>query len=238
MATELWLQRRLGHLVPANSQSAELLAGLPNDKWMLATIRMPRNVKHHRKYWALMQAVFPHQSVWPTMKSFQRAMKKALGHGEWVASADGRKEFIEESISFANMDQSEFEQFYARAVEVILTKVLPNVDSEDLEREVAEILKGNREDAADETGGGNGSQPAPEPLSVREPAHPGELIRTREGAMEYARRWGAYYLSLPKDREEEFIIETEATVKIAIGLNPTAQDPISDALNAPKEIVA
>lgn len=144
MATELWLQRRMGHLVPANAQSAELLAKLPDDRWVLAEVRNPRNLKHHRKYFALLQAVYPHQSVWPTLRSFQRAMKKALGHGEWVTSSDGRQEFIEDSISFASMDQTEFEQFYDRAVEVILTKVLPNVDSADLEREVADILEGRK----------------------------------------------------------------------------------------------
>jgi hypothetical protein len=144
MATEIWLKRSVDHLVPANAQSLELMRQIKDDRWVLASIRNPRNVKHHRKYWALIQAVFPHQDTWPTLKSFQRQMKKALGHGEWVTSKDGRREFIEDSIGFASMDQTEFEEFYKRAVEVILTRVLPGVDSDDLAREVDDILAGKR----------------------------------------------------------------------------------------------
>lgn len=220
MATEIWLQRRLGHLVPANAQSAELLAALPADKWMLATIRMPRNVKHHRKYWALLQAVFPHQTTWPTMKSFHRQIKKAMGFGEWVEAENGKKEFIEDSISFASMDQTEFEQLYARLVELILTKVLPNVNSEDLEREVQDILRGRggEESEAAETEGAEGSEPAPETPSVREPASPAKpppltagqaAVLTEDQAVEYAHQWADYFASLQgREAEDAFCTET------------------------------
>lgn len=144
MATELWLIRRMGHLVPANAPSAESLAKLAANKWLLAEIRMPRNTKHHKKYFALLQAIFQHQDEYPTMRSLQRGMKKRLGFGEWVTLKSGEREFIEDSISFASMDQTEFDQFYERAVQVILTEILPGVDSRDLEREVQDILEGRR----------------------------------------------------------------------------------------------
>jgi hypothetical protein len=145
MAVELWLRRSMDHLVPANAEARELMRTIKDDRWVLCEVRNPRNVKHHRKYFALLQAVFPHQSQWPTFKSFQRQMKKALGHGEWVVSGDGKyKDFIEDSISFASMDQDEFEEFYSRALEIILTRILPSVDLDDLNREVADILEGRK----------------------------------------------------------------------------------------------
>jgi hypothetical protein len=45
------------------------------------------------------------------------------------------------------MDQDEFEQLYERAVELILTRILPGVGREDLDRQVAEIMAGRKEEA-------------------------------------------------------------------------------------------
>lgn len=144
MATELWLIRRMDTLVPANTQSLEDLRRLPADKWLLNELRMPRNVKHHRKFMAVLQAVYPHQDMWPTFNSFRKAFVAALGHGEVVTAKDGRKFIDANSISFAAMDQTEFDQFYQRAIDFVLTKILPGVDSRDLEREVQDILEGRR----------------------------------------------------------------------------------------------
>ena len=145
MAVEVWVKRtQLGTLVPANSQSEQELKRLPVDEWRLASIRLPRNLKHHRKWMALLQAVFPHQDEWPTFKSFRRAVKKALGLGEWIESKSGHREFEEDSIAFDKMEQDEFDQFYARGVALVVTRILPAVDSEDLNRTVNEILAGRK----------------------------------------------------------------------------------------------
>ncbi|MEL7452435.1 MAG: DUF1367 family protein [Pseudomonadota bacterium] len=144
MATELWIKRRLDHLVPANTQAHEAMEGLPQDEWYLATIRRPRNLGHHKKYMALLQVVYPHQDTWPTFTSFRKALACALGHGLVVKSKDGREIMDADSISFAKMDQDEFQQFYDRAIRLICERILPNVNSEDLEREVGDILSGRK----------------------------------------------------------------------------------------------
>lgn len=92
------------------------------------------------------------------------------------------------------------------------------------------------EPIAAETEGEAGEQPAAgaEP-SVRElPPHPGELIRTKKGALEWAERMAAHYLALPKDAEDAFLEQVEEDSRIAKALSPKAEDVISDALNAPK----
>lgn len=70
------------------------------------------------------------------------AIKVALGYGETVKLPDGRAILIPGSISFAAMDQGEFEQFYERAVELILTRILPGVDRPELDAQVMDILDG------------------------------------------------------------------------------------------------
>lgn len=69
------------------------------------------------------------------------------------------------------------------------------------------------------------------------PPLPGELVRTKKGALEYAQRWAAYWKAIPKDQEDEFLAETEALTILAKNLNPAAVDVIDDAFNAPKMLV-
>ena len=144
---ELWLIRKMDALVPANEQTLDALRKMKPGQWYRADIRLPRNVKHHRKYFALLGVVFPHQTMWPTFRKFRQKLEEALGHGEYHTNGRGERYFENESISFANMDQEEFEQLYERAVELILTRILPNVGRADLDRQVEEIMAGRKEEA-------------------------------------------------------------------------------------------
>lgn len=145
MAVEAWITRtKLGHLVPATAQDAEALQSVPVGEWRLAKIRLPRNVKHHRKYFALLQAVFPHQTMYPTFRRFRAKFEEALGHGEYHIDGQGKRYFENESINFGAMDQDEFEQFYARAKDLILTRILPGADNVGLDRLVHDILEGRK----------------------------------------------------------------------------------------------
>jgi len=148
MATELFMKRRLSSLVPTNRMSEELLRDLPEHVTLKIVATQPRNPKHHAKFMALIAAIYPHQSIYPTMESFRKAITVALGYGDTVKLPDGRVMLIPGSISFAKMDQRAFEEFYERAVHLILTRVLPGADRPDLEREVMEILEGRARDSA------------------------------------------------------------------------------------------
>lgn len=146
---------------------------------------------------------------------------EALGHEqEFLPSLDGSRWFAA-GLRSSTLGTKEFSDL----IDMIL--------AEAAQRGV--IIRNPKEDAADETGGGKGSQPAPEPFPVRElPTHPGELIRTREGAMEYARRWAAFYLTLPVDAQDEFIVETGASINVAKSLNPEAYPVFREAVNPSK----
>ena len=72
------------------------------------------------------------------------ALKVATGLFDVGKTIDGIPFMIPKSISFAAMSQTEFEQWYDRVVEIITTRIVPNVNSDDLEYQVQEILDGNR----------------------------------------------------------------------------------------------
>ena len=140
--TELFLRRHMGALRPVDAAGESVLAEIAAGEIVRAVISRPRNVQHHRKFFALIKAIFPHQELYPTEATLLAAIKVALGYGETVKLPDGRAIIIPKSISFAKMDQAAFTQFYDRAVSLILTRILPGVSRADLAREVADILAG------------------------------------------------------------------------------------------------
>jgi len=142
MATELFARRHMGALRPVDAVGEALLAEIPQGELVRVTIRRPRNVQHHRLFFALIATIFPHQDLYPTEEMLLAAIKVALGYGDSVKLPDGRTIIVPSSISFAKMDQKAFSEFYDRALALILTKILPNVDKADLEREVNDILAG------------------------------------------------------------------------------------------------
>jgi hypothetical protein len=147
MSETLYMRRQLGALRPSDPASAEVLERLPADEDVRVEVFRPRNVKLHRKFFALLQVVYPHQNLYPTFDTFRAAIEVALGYGDSVKVGKGRTIIVPKSISFAKLDQAGFEQLYERAVDLITTRILPAVHRADLEREVADILAG-REKAA------------------------------------------------------------------------------------------
>lgn len=142
MATELFARRHMGALRPIDAAGEQALADIPQGELVRVTIRRPRNVQHHRKFFALVAAIYPHQDLYPTEETLLAAIKVALGYGESIKLPDGRTIIVPGSISFAKMDQKAFADFYDRALTLILARILPGVNKADLEREIDEILAG------------------------------------------------------------------------------------------------
>ena len=136
------MRRHMGALRPIDAAGEQALAEIPHGELVRVTIRRPRNVQHHRKFFALIAAIYPHQDLYPTEETLLAAIKVALGYGESIKLPDGRTIIVPGSISFAKMDQKAFAEFYDRALTLILARILPSVNKADLEREIDEILAG------------------------------------------------------------------------------------------------
>lgn len=109
---------------------------------VLCTIKRPRNYDFHKKYWALLRltvANLPHliqqQMQIFTEEDLLDCLKIDLGlftirwHG-------GRQIVKTGSISFAKMDNTEFEKFFSRSVDAILRIYLRGTDRQALIEEV------------------------------------------------------------------------------------------------------
>ena len=142
MAIDVLLVKEKGRLVAADPISADAIASIPDRERVTATIRRPRNPAHHRKLWALLTVVFDAQTTFATTSDLLSAIKIATGLFDTGKTVDGMPWVQPGSIAFASMDQKSFEQWYDKAIEVVLTKILPSVDREDLTARVNEILTG------------------------------------------------------------------------------------------------
>jgi hypothetical protein len=92
----------------------------------------------------LLNAVFDRQNEFPTIQHLLGAIKLATGLFDTGLTVDRIPYVVPKSISFASMCQAEFEQWYEKAVEVVLTKILPAANKADLEARVHEIFDGRR----------------------------------------------------------------------------------------------
>lgn len=143
MSAPVFMRRHMGALRPVDAASETALASVLHNEIVEVQIKRRRNLAHHRKWWKLVQVVFPHQSTYSTIETFHAALKCALGHADAVTLPDGRVMLVPRSIAFAKMDQAAFEQFYERAVDLICSRILPRLNREDLMEEVGEILEGS-----------------------------------------------------------------------------------------------
>lgn len=127
-------------LRPASRDAEDLLAKIKLGQDVIVEVKRPRNLQHHRKFWALMQLVADNLEGTPA-DTLAEVVKLRTGHVDVVKTKRGIVE-IPKSISFAAMDQTAFEQFYDRAVAFILSDILPGLNKADLEREVEDVIAG------------------------------------------------------------------------------------------------
>ena len=116
-----------------------MLKGIKQGETVSVEVRQPRNVYHHRKFFALLNLVFENQEKYETVEQLLTIFKIGTGHYETMVMKNGLA-YIPKSISFAKMDQGEFEEFWDKCIKLITTRILPGVTKESLEREILELI--------------------------------------------------------------------------------------------------
>ena len=109
---------------------------------VLCEITRPRNYEFHKKFFALIRLTFDNLperlhhmlNVW-SEEDLLVCIKLDLGLATTIYH--GGREFIKPgSISFAAMDNDEFERFYNRTLDLILRKYLRGTDKQQLIQEL------------------------------------------------------------------------------------------------------
>ena len=146
---EVFLVKTLSGLKPAAESDADLIKNMTLNEVYKAKVTMPRNVGHHRKYFALLQLVLDnipddfYLSTADGQKDYIKTVDDLLfhikcqtGHMEKRVSLGGKLLYVPKSISFGKMDQAEFNKFYSDSLDVICKFFLTGTDKGELAAEV------------------------------------------------------------------------------------------------------
>ncbi len=137
---DLYLTRTLAGFVANDDAAKEIMRKIKVGKIVKCEITTPRNMRHHRKFFALLTTVWQAAGDWPTVDDLLIELKIKLGiTKDVVIRESGEVVKVLGSISFAAMDQAAFDTFYERAIQA-LCFMAGGIDSEMLRQEVLNHL--------------------------------------------------------------------------------------------------
>lgn len=154
MAEMLLIKTPSGVLAPANEEEIEKLSKIKAGATIKCSVVQMRNGLFFRKWWLLAKFAF---DLWsetapraeyrgsPVQHSFDRFRKDLIiltGRHHAVFNALGEMRLEADSISWAKMDGTSFENMYSETINVILGKVLtnPNIDEQRLRNLVDQLM--------------------------------------------------------------------------------------------------
>ena len=130
-------------LVPLHDSDLDLKKRLRVGSVVRCKVSNPRNYEHHKMFFALVRLTFdnlplPLVEKWNIRNEYDmlRRFKRDLGYFTNTINEYGEHEIEYLSISFAAMEQHEFEQFYNQCIDLVLFKYIKGIDKQDLITEI------------------------------------------------------------------------------------------------------
>jgi len=150
MAT-IWLRKLYDTFCPADEISAEAMEGFKANGLYKAEIIQPRNAPMLRKFFSLLKLAYEnyeqpevfHNGI-RVQKSFDRFREEVtIACGHWELELNKRNNVVQraKSISFAKMQQDEFDILFSMAITVILSDYLTYYSEDDMNLLVSRVLQ-------------------------------------------------------------------------------------------------
>ncbi len=118
-------------LIPADDRAADAIGRMPEGEAIGVRIMRKRSLPQHNLFWAVLDHV-ARATKFENAGRLLVALKIRLGRYDLLAMPNGRVVPVPQSISFGEMTQDEFQQFFDEAISLICSEVLPGTDSEAL----------------------------------------------------------------------------------------------------------
>ena len=144
MPTQLLVEKLEDALFPVDEDGKSAIRNIPEHSIVKIQVSIPRNVRQHRLFFAILKLTFEHQREprqFPTQEKLLDALKMAVGYTREVRDLHGKIHIVPDSISFGRMDQIAFRQFFDSVVHVITTQIIPGVGKRDFEQQLADLLR-------------------------------------------------------------------------------------------------
>lgn len=154
--TEIYMIKRGDNsFAPAFDSDYEKIKRFKVGDPALFKIVKPRNYEFHKKFFALLQMTLENTprllhviskvtgevvEVPYTMEALLIEVKLKTGHYEIHVTTKGKPIYVPQSISFAAMDETSFEEFYKNAVQVVIQYFLIGMSDEEIDENVANFM--------------------------------------------------------------------------------------------------
>lgn len=108
-------------LTDPDPELRELLWKLvPNGQAGIFTLQRKRNPKFHNLAMSFFRRVFENQDKYDTVEGLMLEVKLRCGHYDEHITVNGNVIYVPRSVSFAEMDELEFQTFMQKAIDVCL----------------------------------------------------------------------------------------------------------------------
>lgn len=114
---EFWLTRKDNGLFPDSEESVAAFASVPFGKSLRCEVKQPRSAGRHKLYWALCARIAG--GIGRQSEEVSDLLKIACGHCTTIKSKTMGTIKLPKSIAWHKMDETEFRDFFERAVQVI-----------------------------------------------------------------------------------------------------------------------
>jgi hypothetical protein len=138
-----------GRLIPFTKEDGKIYRrflrrrkALEPGELMVVSYVEPRNLLHHRKFFALVGYVAENSDTYDNKDKALLAIKIAAGHCDFIPDpVNGGLTAVPRSISFAKMEQGDFDKFYNNALEGICQHVLKHMNKVDLQEALENVAR-------------------------------------------------------------------------------------------------
>jgi hypothetical protein len=130
-------RKTLSGLAPDDEASKEMMHGVSIGSLVACEVSRPRNLRHHRLYWALCSKIA--ESIGAQRENVSDVLKIKTGHFKTVKT---KREvlYLPASISFSKMDQTAFSRFYDECCRVVCEEFIPHLRPDELRAQIEQII--------------------------------------------------------------------------------------------------
>ncbi|MGL4338310.1 MAG: DUF1367 family protein [Turicibacter sp.] len=109
-----------GSIIPAYDDDKEKLKRFKAGEPFMAEVTKPRNLRFHRKAFALFSMVFQNQEVYHNLDDLRYDLTIEAGYFNESVNIHGEVIKRAKSISFAQMDDTQFAEYYEAVIKTIV----------------------------------------------------------------------------------------------------------------------
>lgn len=109
-----------GTFIPAYESDFENAKKIAINESYEFEYKKPRNYKFHKKFFALLNLVYDNQERYNNIDHLRHDLIIEAGFYEIRYNMQGVEVYVPKSISFAKMDELEFNELYTRCIDVIV----------------------------------------------------------------------------------------------------------------------